>query len=67
MRTIASAATLVFRTAARALRERRGATAIEYGLILALVVLALVAGLSALANSTTGLWGNVDTKVAAAH
>ncbi|MES3099060.1 Flp family type IVb pilin [Sphingomonas faeni] len=55
------------RTIARAMRQQRGATAIEYGLILALVVIAMIVGLSALANSTTGMWNTVDTKVSTAR
>lgn len=51
----------------RALRTTRGATAIEYGLILAFIVIAMIAGLTALADSTTGMWGKVDTKVAGAR
>lgn len=59
--------TLVIRTLARALRQQRGATAIEYGLILAFVVIAMIVGLTALAGATTSMWGNVDTKVSAAR
>jgi len=51
----------------RMLRDRRGATAIEYGLILALVVIAMIVGLTTLADSTTGMWNRVDTKVATAR
>ena len=43
--------------------DRRAATAVEYGLILALVVMALMAGLNALSSSTSTLWGNISTKV----
>ncbi|MBC3942250.1 Flp family type IVb pilin [Sphingomonas albertensis] len=57
----------IIRTIARALRQQRGATAIEYGLILALMVIAMIVGLTALANSTTGMWNTVDTKVSAAR
>ncbi|MES3151132.1 Flp family type IVb pilin [Sphingomonas faeni] len=55
------------RTIFRVWRDTRGATAIEYGLIIALVVLALIVGLTALANTTVGMWGNVNDKVAAAR
>lgn len=55
------------RALVRFIRDARGATAIEYGLILSLVVIALIVGLTALADSTTGLWHTVDTKVAEAH
>ena len=43
--------------------ERRGGTAIEYGLILALVVLVMFAALQGLAGVTTDMWSNVSTKV----
>jgi len=46
------------------LSDRRAATAIEYGLILALVFLALVYGVVALGNATSGLWNNVSDSVA---
>lgn len=51
----------------RVFADRRGGTAIEYGLIAALVVIAMIASLGALANQTVGMWGNVHTKVAAAN
>ena len=41
----------------------RGATAIEYGLIIALIVLAIIASLSSVADKTVGMWGNVATEV----
>jgi pilus assembly protein Flp/PilA len=42
--------------------DRRGATAIEYGLIAALIVVAMMAGLSTLGGGVGGKW----TKLAAA-
>ena len=54
---------LSFRKIFRLVRDSRGATAIEYGLILALVVLALMAALIGLADTTTTMWNNVSTKV----
>lgn len=48
----------------RALRgNSRGATAVEYGLILSLVVIACVGALSSMAASTTGMWNNVAQAV----
>ena len=47
-------------------RDRTGGTAIEYGLIAALVVITMIAALSELANTTTGMWNNVNTKVTTA-
>jgi pilus assembly protein Flp/PilA len=51
----------------RVFADRRGGTAIEYGLIASLIVIAMIASLSGLANQTVGMWGNVHTKVAAAN
>ncbi len=61
------AARIAARVTARLLRDSRGATAIEYGLILAFVVIAMIVGLTSLANSTTSMWGNVNDKVAASR
>ena len=46
-----------------ALRDSRGATAIEYGLIVALIVIVMVAALKQVADANTNMWGNVSTKV----
>ena len=48
---------------ARLSRDERGATAIEYGLIVALIVIAMVASLTQVASVTTGMWNNVSDKV----
>ena len=45
------------------LRDTRGATAIEYGLIVALVVIAMIAALSGVADENTGLWATVTSNV----
>lgn len=50
-------------TLKRLVRDRRGGTAIEYGLIAALVVIAMIASFIELARTTTTMWGNVNTKV----
>ena len=44
-------------------KDERGATAVEYGLILALVFLAMVGAVSTFANTTTTMWNDVATKV----
>lgn len=46
-------------------RSRRGATAVEYGMIVALVVLAMFVGLRGLADMTIGLWTYVTAEVLA--
>lgn len=43
--------------------DSRGASAVEYGLIMALVVLAMIVSLKGLANTTTGMWNHVSTRV----
>jgi pilus assembly protein Flp/PilA len=44
----------------RFLKDRRGATAIEYGLIVAVLSLAIVSGVGMTANSVTELFMNPD-------
>ena len=55
------------RLSRRLTASRRGGTAIEYGLIVALIVIAMIASLKAFANATTGMWNEVDTEVRAAN
>ena len=47
----------------RLLRDTRGATAIEYGLIVALVVIAMLVALQGVADENTGMWAWVEQKV----
>lgn len=47
----------------RLLRDRRGATAVEYGLIVAVIVIAMIASFIGMADVTKGMWNNVSTKV----
>ncbi len=57
----------IARTVARIALDRRAGTAIEYGLIAALVVITMMAALIGLADTTSGLWNNISANVAAAH
>lgn len=41
----------------------RGATAVEYGLILALIVLAIMAALQQFASKANGMWFNIANAV----
>jgi pilus assembly protein Flp/PilA len=41
----------------------KGATAVEYGLILALIALAAVVAISGVANETIGMWDDVANQV----
>jgi pilus assembly protein Flp/PilA len=47
----------------RLLADKKGATAIEYGLICALIVIAMIAGLKSLGGGSGGMWGIVGQKV----
>jgi pilus assembly protein Flp/PilA len=47
----------------RLIRETRAATAVEYGLIVALIFLAILVGVFALASTTINMWNNVQTEV----
>jgi pilus assembly protein Flp/PilA len=47
----------------RVVRETRAATADEYGLIVALIFLAILVGVVSLANTTINMWNNVQTEV----
>jgi pilus assembly protein Flp/PilA len=41
--------------------DQRGATAIEYGLIAALIVIAMMAGLQSMGGGVGGMWGMLGT------
>lgn len=43
--------------------DEKGTTAVEYGLIIAFVVLAMIAGLGRFSAATIGMWDNVATTV----
>ncbi len=49
----------------RILRDIRGATAVEYGLIVALIVIAILGALRGVANENTGIWAIVTDRVTA--
>ena len=43
----------------------RGATAVEYGLIAALIVMGMVGALGQLGGGATGMWGKIASNVLA--
>ena len=43
--------------------DKRGATAIEYGLIAALIVIAMMGGLSTLGGGAGGMWTKLNNAV----
>ncbi|HYE28687.1 MAG TPA: Flp family type IVb pilin [Allosphingosinicella sp.] len=51
------------RTIAKLIRDTRAASAVEYALICSLIVLAMIAGLNAVAGSTTTMWNDVSSNV----
>lgn len=50
----------------RFLKDESGATAIEYGLIAALISVALIAGASSLGNSLSSTFNTLSTKMTSA-
>jgi pilus assembly protein Flp/PilA len=57
----------LLQTAVALIRDRRAATAVEYGFLLALIVLAIMAALVELGGVTTDMWNNVSNKVQATN
>ena len=53
----------MMRRIVRFLKDERGVSAVEYGLIIALVVLAMVATLVQVAGATTTMWNDVADTV----
>jgi pilus assembly protein Flp/PilA len=54
---------IAIRTYFRTLRaDQRGATAIEYGLIAALIVVAMIGGLQTLGGGVGGKWTDIQQK-----
>lgn len=49
----------------RYLSDDSGATAIEYGLIAALIGVGIIGGLKTLAGDSSSMWGELQTKVSA--
>jgi len=45
------------------MRDDRGATAVEYGLLAALIVIAIMGALSGVADETNKMWTRVGTTV----
>ena len=57
---------LAIRTNRRRLRtDKRGATAIEYGLIAALIVVAMIGGLKTLGGGAGGMWSDLSNTASA--
>ena len=50
-------------TMRRLLADQGGATAIEYGLIVALIAVTAIGGISALGGGAGGMWTDLSTEV----
>lgn len=53
------------RAIARVVGDVRAATAVEYGLILALIVIGVIAAISGVGVVTSGMWNNTNAKFGA--
>ncbi|MGK6355636.1 Flp family type IVb pilin [Sphingomonas sp. DT-207] len=51
---------------ARLIGDRRAATAVEYALIITMIVLAMFAALMAFSDVATGMWNDIAEQVLAA-
>ena len=56
----------MFRFLTKLGRDASGATAIEYGLILALIFVAMLGGVSALGGGVSGAWSSISNSVSSA-
>lgn len=45
------------------LRDEDAATAVEYAVMLAMIIMTAIAAISSFGASTNGLWGNIDTEL----
>ena len=51
------------KTLCRLPKDQKGATAIEYGLIVALIAIMMMAGLRTLGGGAGGMWSNISSQV----
>ena len=47
--------------------DNSGATAVEYGLIASLIVIASISAFNAVANENTSMWGDVESAMQGAN
>lgn len=52
----------MFRQIARFLREEDGPTAVEYAVMLAMILMAVLGVIGVVGNQAGGMWGNIDTE-----
>ena len=58
---------MIRKLAARLARDRSGATAVEYGLIIAFIFLAIVGGLTAFAGNENAMYTRVSNAIGGAE
>ncbi|VWX51228.1 conserved hypothetical protein [Novosphingobium sp. 9U] len=51
----------------RLLRDRRGTSAVEYGIILGIIVFGIMLAISGVASETLKMWTHVNTEAAKAQ
>jgi pilus assembly protein Flp/PilA len=56
----------LWRTLCTLRTERKAATAVEYGLILALIFMAMLVGVTSVGTTTAGMWNYVANSVLSA-
>ena len=47
----------------RFLRDEEGATAVEYAVLLALILVVMIAAITSFGGATGGMWGNIDSEL----
>ena len=50
----------------RLYRDDQAATAVEYAVLLALILVAVISAINAVGNTTSGIWANDANKISAA-
>ena len=51
---------------ARLLKEEEAATAVEYAVLLGLIVVAVILSIGAVGSETGGMWGGIDSQTESA-
>ncbi len=52
----------MFRQIIRFLRDESGPTAVEYAVMLAMILMAVIAVIGVVGNQAGGMWGNIDSE-----
>lgn len=52
----------MFRAIARFLQDESGPTAVEYAVMLAMILMAVLGVIGVVGNQAGGMWGNIDSE-----